>query len=517
MTWHNRTRALERKPTANRRIVVVVGACITAVLLIVATAILVTTQPFATVADSSFEPSSLLRQSVNSSKVTVVCPRRLSLPDADNYGDEAYRQSEGDLSSHARFGAFQQVNDPKHYALRDTEIKAKTFAHGNDEHAVSVSSADTDRDAHVAQGRISGARSGSGIAGAVASWATTGDVQGLSASTCNVPSMRQHFFVPEVQVGISAKLNAVNPSSKATMIRIRIWSVDHGAKPVALLTGNTMIVPAHSDANFDISAAVLRSKGLFVEVTSLQTPVAAFVKVFRMKGLTAKGGDIITPLGAPSGDSILTALSHGNRATLYMRADQDTHVHMTWLKEDACVAWRTMALSAQHVVQVPIDSIEQGVRALRVMADKPIFAMLQLEQDGQGEQQDVALVTPSRLQGESALVTPVEAQETTLAIASYEDQVSSVRMDAYDADGTFLGSKVVQLTASKMLEMPLSDIHNKAVMLQIRSHAKIAFSAILGQSSLIKEKIAGIAHINAIALQPQQANVNVNNDPRIVR
>ena len=54
------------------------------------------------------------------------------------------------------------------------------------------------------------------------SWATDGDLKGVSAASCVVPALKQAFLLSGTKTGLTQQLVVANPSAKDTSVTIRI-------------------------------------------------------------------------------------------------------------------------------------------------------------------------------------------------------------------------------------------------------------------------------------------------------
>ena len=74
----------------------------------------------------------------------------------------------------------------------------------------------------------------------------------------------------------------------------------------------------------ELSAAVDGQHGLFVTVSSKETPIASVVRTVTMDGLTPKGSDFALPLPTASNASVAPSITAGDAVTAYLFAKADT-------------------------------------------------------------------------------------------------------------------------------------------------------------------------------------------------
>lgn len=492
-----------------------ITASLSALLVLLVALILFSVSLLPNAVDSNFSSRSTIRQSVSATRVNMICPSRVGLPDKDNYGDPEYQPSEGDLRSSASYAGFGDVYRATVHSVRDFDSAQTVLRSPHQQDSILTASSNVDHEPQILEGRFTQAQSGTGVAASMASWATSGDVRGLAASSCIIPSMKQIFLIPSIREGVSHVLNVVNISGKASVIRVRAWSAGNRGEQVNLLTGSTVIVPAHADTSLNLSAAVPKAEGLYVEVSSGQSPVASFIKTTFMQTLVSQGVDIIMPLGTSSLRTQLLGITQADRGKLYMFSEQRTKVHISWLTNKQRAFMREYDLTARNVSSLSLSDIPEDAQGLEITATKPIAAMAMLERSGEHQQQDVAFVQPVQSHNISALVTPLSARETTLYLASLHDDVA-VTIVAYNRNGEQVAQKSMELTSSSVSSFSMSDLDSDAQSVVVFAKTNIALAARLEKSELKEHKVAGISWIGSTSLQPRQMMVRVYPDKHIV-
>lgn len=503
----------------NKIVTIVSLAIFSAIILIASACVVALCLPMPQLVDNPNTPSSGVVSSVGSTRLQTICPIRLSLPDLTQYGDSEYNESEGDLQSSARYGAFGDVYSSSLRNMRDSNDQSITLnsKSTDDDTSAFIANNNVNHDAQVLEGHLSRVGSGTGISASMVSWATKGDVKGLSATTCSMPSMKQTFLVPESADGISIRLEAFNAASKSTVVRVKAWSAEHGSNQLNLSTGSAFTVPARSHAYFDLAAASPKTSGLYVQVESEQTPIASFVKVVHMSGLSVKGVDIVHELSTQSNTNILSGISEGDQSKLYVWPSKDGNVTLSWMNDTGSKEVKDLTLKAHHLQVVDLGKVPEHVNALSVSGDVPTQVMMSIAKDGKDNQSDVAFITPSNVQGSGAIVSPVSANETALYLSSSSDKDSSVRLQGFDLNGVLTVTKNVTIPANASLRIPVSEISHDAVMFIAKSHSKVSLSARIHKDEIDKAGIAGISWLSAQSLEPQEMNVYVKTDNSIVQ
>lgn len=564
---------VEQRKRHMHNVFVTLLASLSAIIFIAISVIFATKSFYTQFVDDALSPSSSITQRVTATNLKMVCPSRLAISESSDYGDSQYRESDGNISSYARYGVFGNMHNATVRNARDNgEFASKLHAvdsikvannksnSNNDDSSVnsdgssansddsssssseelnddsdaensnnSDSSVDNsarvvfyankkiDKDSQVLEGKLSASDSGTGLSASSASWASDGDLRGLSASSCVIPSRSQTFLVPEVDAGTSIRLVSVNSSAKPTIVQIRMWSVEHGSSVLGLSTGSTFTVDANSESTFDIAAAASLSKGLYVQVLSEQAPVASFMQYRRMQGLVVKGVDIIQPLESDCKSSIIPGVSQSDNAKLYIWSRKSSNVNISWMDDEGSKSIKNVPLQSQELKVIDLGKVPDKVSALKLDSNNPIASMVELNRKSDGGQEDVAFATRVNGEGYRAIVTPVNPEETSLYLASSGLDNTSVKLKAFDYKGDFLKDKTIDIRANSSLELKANDIDENAVMFEINSKSNVAFAARLHKKEVDDAHLAAVAWIKSQSLEPQQVSVKVTRTQVVVK
>lgn len=567
---------VEQRKRHMHNVFVTLLASLSAIIFIAISVIFATKSFYTQFVDDALSPSSSITQRVTATNLKMVCPSRLAISESSDYGDSQYRESDGNISSYARYGVFGNMHNATVRNARDNgEFASKLHAvdsikvannksnSNRDDSSInsddsSVNSDDSDdsssssseelnddsdaensnnsdssvdnsarvvfyankkidKDSQVLEGKLSASDSGTGLSASSASWASDGDLRGLSASSCVIPSRSQTFLVPEVDAGTSIRLVSVNSSAKPTIVQIRMWSVEHGSSVLGLSTGSTFTVDANSESTFDIAAAASLSKGLYVQVLSEQAPVASFMQYRRMQGLVVKGVDIIQPLESDCKSSIIPGVSQSDNAKLYIWSRKSSNVNISWMDDEGSKSIKNVPLQSQELKVIDLGKVPDKVSALKLDSNNPIASMVELNRKSDGGQEDVAFATRVNGEGYRAIVTPVNPEETSLYLASSGLDNTSVKLKAFDYKGDFLKDKTIDIRANSSLELEANDIDENAVMFEINSKSNVAFAARLHKKEVDDAHLAAVAWIKSQSLEPQQVSVKVTRTQVVVK
>ena len=483
--------------------------------------------PLKQLTDDPISPVGSVEKRVSSTNLQTVCPSRIALPDSANYGDSEFQESEGDLKSIARYASFGSVykstfNGVK-YAGDSKDLVNKSFNNpstydsSENSDGAYFAQSDVDKDAKVLESSLLNAQSGTGSAASAASWATSGDLKGVSATSCVSPSMRQSFIIPKIAEGISVRLNSVNLSSKPTAVSVKAWSTNKSGAGLNLSTGSTFTVPAHSDAYFNISAAAAKSDGLYIQVLSEQAPVSSFVKFIRSSGLVSKGVDIISPEESASLEPVLPGVSEGDQAKAYIWSTKSGKANLYWLDESGKKSIKEVDFNARQIQVVDLAEVPKGVGAIFAQSNVPIFAMASVERNGKDGQSDVAFVNAVHSITNSALVSAFSADETSLYIANGLVSNANVTLNAYDSSGLKVASKSISVKPYSVATVLAKDVDPKAVMFTIKSKSGVSFASRVQSKAVNDAGFAGVAWISSKSLDPNSISVKVRSNPSIVK
>ena len=164
-------------------------------------------------ADTAQVSNAQVRETVSPKQIVQYCPAQMGLADTEAFGDTEFQASVGNLQSRRRYAAFGSIFHAQSRNLTDADgVDAAVLeSPTRDDGAVAyVSSAQNANDPSVLETRVLSAQSGTGATGALASWATEGDIPGVAASACVSTQLLQRFLVPATTTGNTQQLMLAN-------------------------------------------------------------------------------------------------------------------------------------------------------------------------------------------------------------------------------------------------------------------------------------------------------------------
>lgn len=456
-------------------------------------------------------------QTVSQNRLTAYCPARMSLADTGAYGDGEFRASPGDLASSARYAAFGSVYMSTVSPLGSADDTSLTLgdSDGLDGADAMVASGSADNGSMLMDTRLLEAESGTGAAASVASWASVGDLRGVSASECVAPALEHAFLLPGSGTGTVHQLVVANPSSKATSVRLRVWGATSGGE-VALSTGSAVSVPARGESVVDLSAAAPGQDGLYMTLSSEDTPVGAVVRTVSMDGLTPKGSDFSTPLPSAARSSSIVGVRQGDALKVSLFAERESRVSVLWMGEKGTVRAAQSTVPAGRVVVVSPGEVPQGTHALLVRSDEDVSAMARIVRSGKDGQEDFAMSAAQTGAVSSAAALP-EGLQATLVLSNPSSRQGTAMLHVYDAQGKALSSERIMLEDGSATEIRLADVYKDAAAVMLDANTSLVWGMRVERSSVTDAQMAGVAYVRPTALEPRSDVVWAQEDQTIVR
>lgn len=470
-------------------------------------------------ADVPSEQGPSVSETVSPKQIEQYCPAHMELADDGSYGDAEFHAGVGDLRSSRRFAAFGSIFHAQTTTLGDADdahaqVLDSPLDDGSGD-AAFVSSAEAADEPAVFDTRVLTARAGTGASGVLGSWATDGDVAGMSASGCVSPALEQDFLVPSTATGNTQQLLLANLSDKSTSVEIAAWADEDGK--LALATSSTVTVKAGAQTSVLLSAAVPDRKALYVTARSANTPVAAVVRSVSMDGLTPKGNDFIMPLGAPATAQAIPLPSASDAVSLLAFGEQESTVTLSWMTSHGLVPMDRMKLEAGRVTSFDAKDAPKGAKAIYVQSDVACSLSARVSRSGDGGQSDFAMVEAAPAMAQSATAIPA-GLDATLTVVNMDTKRVEVTMSGFDAKGALVGTKRVEADADSAVELNVADIGEDVAAVSVdQRSATLVWGAYLDSAQVTDAGLAGVAYLPAVSLRIPEQTVRAHADASIVR
>lgn len=505
-----------------RRVAGIIIAAITMIVLIALLGVLSIMPGSKRWVDSVAATDNAIDQTVSPTQSETYCPAPMELADSGTYGDSAFQASVGNLSTQARYAAFGSVySSTASVFAQDSSGDDVTLKDGDpgDDDAVKVGSQSIDQGARLIETHMLQAVAGTGTTGSIASWADDGDLKGVSAASCVSTALKQSFLLPGTGTGNTHQLIVANPSTKPTTVDIAIWGSKESGK-LTMSTQSTLVVPARGENTLELSAAASNQDGLYVTVSSKETPIAAVVRSISMNGLTSKGSDFALPLGSGSNASAVSSITKDDAVTAYLFSKEDTNTELSWITEHGLVKAKDVTVKSGKVSVVDLDRAPDGALGVMSTAEDKVSFSIKASRSGDGDQADFALINAATPAAFSGLALP-EGVDVAATLSNISNAEQNVTMHAYDDKGKALASTDVKLAANAAQKVDVKDLAGDdgtvAVLMVESENRKVSWSVRLGHKDLGDGKVAGLSSLDATALTPLVTHIWARGNDSIVR
>jgi hypothetical protein len=252
--------------------------------------------------------------------------------------------------------------------------------------------------AAVREGPVTGARtvrvtpSGATYATAtVASVTTDGDLRGMVAGPCAVPSVEHWLVGGSTSVGSSGRLVLQNPGRTPATVSLEAWGA---SGPVVLGSRSLVVVPPGEQVVTMLEAIAPDQSRLALHVTAEGGRVGAYVQHHRIEGLVPAGADLVVGGAAPSRTTAVSGVvsagepvddPHAPRLDLLTPGTRAGTANLAVLGPDGPVRLRggeELPLEPGRVTTLPLGGLPAGAYTVVVDADVPVVAGAALDRKG---------------------------------------------------------------------------------------------------------------------------------------
>lgn len=475
-------------------------AVISVLLIVVLMAVTLIYRPSWLHADTPTVERSSVGRTVSPRQRQTYCPSRMTIADTDAYGDSEYQASNGNIASSARYAAFGSVFHSSVASMGTDMTASVSMLDKKDDSSddIFVASGNVDDGSRLQDTRLLTASNGTGAVSSVMSWATDGDLKGVSAASCVVPALKQAFLLSGTKTGLTQQLVVANPSAKDTSVTIRIWGSDKSGA-LALSTGSTLTVASGKETVLNLSAAASGQDALYATVTGTDTPVAAIVRTVSMDGLTPKGSDYALPNNAFAKSLALYGLNGGDHATLYLYTSRKTDVTVSWIDSKGAQQTNQQELKANRASAIDLGDVPKSATGIAIAASEPVSATAKISDDGPDGQSDFALVNASAPAKISAIAVP-DQSTATVGFVNTADGDRTAIMTAYGTDGKQVDRREIAIRPSASTSVRIADINDGDVAaIRLKDPAQaVVWNLRVGQKDVSGAKLAGLAIIGAV-------------------
>lgn len=451
MSKHSRSKTVWRVILAIVSVLVIVALATVAVIY----------RPTWIHADSPVTQRSSVSRTVSPRQLETYCPARMTIADTDAYGDSEYQASNGNIMSSARYASFGSVFRSSVGLLGADEATSSLVLNKDDagsDDDIFMASGTVDDGAQLQNTRLLSASDGTGAASSVMSWATEGDLKGVSAASCVAPALKQSLMVSGTKTGMTQQLVVANPSAKATSVNIKVWGSDKSGA-LALSTGSTLTVGAGKESVLNLAAAASGQDALYVTVSSVDTPVAAVVRTIAMDGLVAKGSDYAVPNTVAAKTLAIDGLTEGDAVNLYVYPSRQADVTVSWTDDQGLKKTNQQTLESNRVSVIDLGSVPKSATGLTISASEPVSVAAKITNDGDDDQADFALVNASVPMSVSAMAVPDHAT-AQVGITNISGDERTATLTSYNSVGDTVDQREIALHSGASTTVDLADIND---------------------------------------------------------
>ena len=443
-------------------------------------------------------------QNVSQMLLSQYCPTRIGLSDQEAYGDTAFSVNQGNLASARSAAAFGAVFSSSVAALGGETLSDLTK--GSDSFTYAEDSAD---DPVLTSTSLVSAEKGTGSAASVVSWASEGDLQGLSATSCLDSALTQTYLVPATQTGTALSLVVLNPSDKPTAVSVELWGTSSSG-PLASSTDSSLTVNAHDLQTVNLSAAAPSQEGVLVRVTSHVVPVFSTVTMTASSGLTPRGVDYV-PAVTPVDDPVLTGLTPGQSVTLRAFSSTAQDLDFEWIGADSTPSTATASLTQNQVSSLDVGVVPKGVSGLLITSQDEVSVSSEITtaSENDSSQADFAVIVPTPAFETSA--ASVSDHVTAKAVVSNPGSRSeTMSLTGYDTSGSKVGASRVTVEAGASRSLTFASIGTGvvSVVAQQPQESELRWAVTVTSEQLDAASVAGFAVVRPTSLMPRHVAVS---------
>lgn len=275
--------------------------------------------------------------------------------------------------------------------------------------------------------------------------ADEGDLAGLAASSCGFPAESSVLVGGGVEPGRSGRIVLSNPGTTTATVDLSLLTPEGAVSPPA---AQDLVVAGGTSREVLLESLVGPTPALAVGVSARGGPVVAHLVDTRISGVRAQGVEQV-PATAAATDLVLPGVVTGRttRATLRLANPGTAPAAVGWqlLGPQGAVAQggeTVTTVPAGSVVEVPLESTtaaDGGALAVRVTADLPVAAAVEVRVDRRGGLGDHAVATAApQLSGRAVVPVAGRPVATSLSVVA-TDQVARLEVVALDEDGGRVG------------------------------------------------------------------------------
>ena len=294
--------------------------------------------------------------------------------------------------------------------------------------------------------------------GTTVSTSTSGDLRGLSATTCQSPAAGAWLVGGSTEPGNSAQLVLTNAGETAATVTLDAWG---STGPIATDSVGAVLVPPHSQRVVLLEAVVPGEPRLAVQLDVTGGEVAATLQDSRLRGLVPAGTDIITPGASPSSELVVPGLVLGESSPqdedpavvrVVNPGEVEARVAVELLGPEGPLpvpGAEDLVLDPGVVIDVSLAGLPAGAWNARVTADVPVTAAAMLTSTGTPADGDAAPVDRAWVPATTAFASGLAA------VPGLDDPVGRAQLVLANPASEAVGATVTPVLADGTLAEPV--------------------------------------------------------------
>lgn len=459
--------------------------------------------------------SDAVQVKVSPKVISEYCPSHMQLPDSGSFGDEEFRANAGNLTSSQMFASFGSIFESQVSPItHDQDVQPLTLKAHN-EATIRTASDQSANAESILETRLLNNEHNVGAVGTLASWATEGDLKGISAAQCSPLAMQSSFLVASTKTGSTQQLVIANPSDQSTTVYLEAWDNTQGK--VTLATSSNIVVPANTTKTVNIAAAIPNQDAVYIRVSSNKNPIGAIIRSVSMDGLTPRGSDFALPLTeAAQSLSVPLIVKDNEKTSLMLFSEHDDTAHIDWIGADGVEQTKDIALHAGKVAIVQ-ESFPDGIRGVLIHADHVLQASAVISATRQ-QQTDFALMnaTQSQTYKHSAVAIPSDMNAQLVAVNT-SDKMTKISLTGIDQQGNTTVTIDKNIEPKSAITVPTKELGSHTAALHATTSSNVSWGLRFTNDSVNEAKVAGLAMVGSTPLYVEQTEVSARQNPQIVK
>ncbi|WP_434992999.1 DUF5719 family protein [Arthrobacter sp. Ld5] len=394
----------------------------------------------------------------------------------------------------------------------------------------------TDRTAGVARGvaveapSVLRAQSQGGLTPAAAATTTytaaDGDLRGLAATACQVPSSELWLLGATTTVGQSSYLTLTNPTGTAASVSLELHGPDG---PIEAPGTRDQLVAPGETRRIVLAALAGDQEQVAVHVRSERGRVSGVIQQSVLRGLTPGGVDLLSP-GAPAGlTQVVPGVVVQDAATARRIREQEGYGTAAPALQvlvpgtsDAVLDVRVFGSDGEvdlpgggvvraaggAVTSIPLDALPEGTYTAAVTSDVSVVAAARVTRGtGRGDPVDLAGAPAAVRLGSDHVVALAEGVDTALVLGAPSGR-GEITLTPVLADGALGEPVVIGIAGGTSVTVPSSSLGRSPVAVLVDATGDPVYGA---QVSTLPGKRTGISvtGIPAAAAAPQSIPVEL--------